>query len=298
MPLLPLVGLLLLQAGNSTPLSASRIHELLHGMLMSDDEKQGDAAHAELKGIFRQRGIPTIDEVGGDAAYEFVLMLCSPGPLRFQNQVLAKVREAAALGAVPADAAAYCAAHVQQEQLKAQAGKQPATEPELRDRIEQLYKSDQAVREKDAFDLEKMSGVDREHAAVLEEIFARYGVPTYAMVGQQAASDFVTMIQHQSADFRQRVLPKLKQNVAAGQADPGSYATVFDRAQTDQGRSQRYGQNLVCDSAHPQLHTGPIEDAPHVNQRRAEIGLMRLEIYTQLVIAMSPDVCSGVPPAK
>jgi hypothetical protein len=106
------------------------------------------------------------------------------------------------------------------------------------------------------------------------------------------------MIQHQSPDFRMKVLPKLKANVKAGQADPGSYATVFDRSQTDAGKKQMYGENLTCDSEHPTLHTGPIEDERNVNQRRAAIGLMRLELYVQLVVAMTPNVCPTAPDAK
>jgi hypothetical protein len=54
------------------------------------------------------------------------------------------------------------------------------------------------------------------------------------------------MIQHQSPEFRRKVLPKLKANVDAGQADPGSYAMVFDRSQTDTGKKQMYGENLTC----------------------------------------------------
>jgi hypothetical protein len=53
-----------------------------------------------------------------------------------------------------------------------------------------------------------------------------------------------------------------------------------------------------ADKEHPELHTGPIEDEDHVNQRRAAIGLMRLELYAQLVVAMSPNVCLAAPEAK
>ena len=111
-------------------------------------------------------------------------------------------------------------------------------------------------------------------------------------------SDVVTLIQHQSPDFRVKVLPKLKANVEAGQADPGSYATVFDRSQTDAGKKQMYGENLTCDGEHPKLHTGPIEDERNVNRRRAAIGLMRLELYVQLVVAMTPKVCPAATAVK
>jgi hypothetical protein len=227
-----------------------------------------------------------------------VFLACSPGPTEFQNRILRTAREGAKRHEVPADSASYCGAHIRQETAKARAKKHRPSNPALREQIEQLYKSDQAVREKQGFDIEKMKQADCRHAAVLQEIFANYGVPTYRTVGPQAAADFVTMIQHQSPELRKKVLPKLKANVDAGQADPGSYAMVLDRSRTDAGRKQIYGENLTCDKEHPKLHSGPIEDEYHVNQRRAAIGLMRLELYVQLVVAMSPNVCSAGPEAK
>jgi hypothetical protein len=295
--LLPLAGLLLLQIqGKDTALTA-RIQRLVHDALTTPDDKQEAAAEAEVKAIFQQYSLPGISAVGDEAAYAFVMLTCSSDSPKFQTQVLQKVSDGAKRGELPADAAAYCAAHVRQETAKAEAKRRAPANPALRDEIERLFRTDQSVREKNEFDMEKMERTDREHAPALEAIFAKYGVPTYRMVGPQAASDFVTMIQHQSSEFRQKVLPKLKANVEAEEADPGSYATVYDRAQTDAGKKQMYGQNLTCDAEHPKLHTGPIEDEAHVNQRRAAIGLMRLELYTQLVVAMSPDVCPAAPAA-
>ena len=245
-----------------------------------------------------KRGLPTVAEVGDEAAYEFVALTCSRGPAEFQNRVLRKAREGAKRHEVPADAASYCAARLRQESVKARAKKQAPSHPGLRDQIERLFQVDQAVRGKQGFDFEKMVQTDREHAAVLEEIFAKYGVPTYRMVGSQAAADFVTMIQHQSPKFRLKVLPKLKANVAVGQADPSSYATVLDRSQTDAGKRQMYGQNLTCDTKHPEMHSGPIEDEDHVDQRRAAIGLLRLALYTQIVVTMSPNICGAAAEPK
>jgi len=289
--LFPITSILLLQMQGGDAVLAARIQQLLHVVLTTGDEKQEEAAEAEAKEIFLKRGLPRIAAVGDEGAYEFVLLTCSPGPIEFQKKVLRKAREGAKRNEVPADAASYCAAHVRQEMVKVKAKKHAPANSALREQIEQLFKTDQAVREKNEFDREKMSQTDRELRAPLEAIFAEYGVPTYRMVGPQAASNFVTMIQHQSPEFRMRVLPKLKANVAAGQADPGSYAMVYDRSQTDAGKKQMYGENLICDNEHPKLHTGPIEDEHNVNQRRAAIGLMRLEVYVQLVVGMTPNVC-------
>jgi hypothetical protein len=238
MLLLPLISFLLFQQKGDDALLAARIQQLLHMALTTDDEKQEETAEAEAKEIFTKHGLPTIAAVGDEAAYEFVFLTCSPGPTEFQIQVLRKAQEGAKRHEVPADAANYCAAHVRQETVKARAKKQAPSNPALREQIERLFKADQAVREKQGFDMEKMERADREHAAVLEEIFAKYGVPTYRMVGPQASADFVTMIQHQSPEFRRKVLPRLKANVDAGQADPGSYAMVLDRSQTDAGRNK------------------------------------------------------------
>ena len=59
----------------------------------------------------------------------------------------------------------------------------------------------------------------------------------------------------------------------------------------DTGKKQMYGENLTCDNEHPKLHSGPIEDEHNVHQRRAAIGLMRLEVNAQLVAEMTPNVC-------
>ena len=298
MLLLPIMSFLLFQRHGGDALLAERIQQWFHLVVTTDDEKRKEAAETEAKEIFTKRGLPTAAAVGDEAAYKFVFLTCTAGPKAFQSRVLRKALEGAKRHEIPADASSYCAAHVHQEKVKAQANKHAPAIPALREQIEQLFKTDQAVRGKAGFELDKMLQADREHAAVLEAIFLKYGVPTYRMVGPRAAAEFVTMVQHQSPEFRGKVLPKLKANVDAGQADPGSYAMVFDRLQTDAGRKQMFGENLTCDQEHPKLHTGPIEDEDHVNQRRAAIGLMRLELYATLVVEMSPNLCPAAPEVK
>jgi hypothetical protein len=94
-----------------------------------------------------------------------------------------------------------------------------------------------------------------------------------------------------SPEFRRQVLPKLKANVEAGQGDPGYYAMVYDRSFGDAGRKQLYGENLECNNEDPTLHETPIEDEEHVNVRRAQLGLMRIELYARTVIELSPVAC-------
>ena len=117
------------------------------------------------------------------------------------------------------------------------------------------------------------------------------------MVGVRAANDFVTMVQHQPPEFRLAVLPKLKANVDAGQGEPGTYAMVYDRTQRDQGKNQLYGQQLECATGRA-LEVAPIDDEKDVNRRRAELGLMRVELYARLVRLNSPDLCGPVSSQK
>ena len=73
-----LLASLLAASPPSDPALAARIPHLLHVVLSADDESQEKAAIAEAREIFSRRGLPTIAEVGEEAAYEFVVLTCSP----------------------------------------------------------------------------------------------------------------------------------------------------------------------------------------------------------------------------
>src|SRR5882762_1611599 len=143
--LFPVTSFMLLQMQGGDAVLAARIQQLVQIVLTTNDDKQEEAAEAEAKEIFRKRGLPGIAAVGDEAAYEFVLLTCSPGPVEFQKKVLRKAREGAKEHEVPADAASYCEAHVRQETVKAKAKKHAPANPALREQIEQLFKTDQAV---------------------------------------------------------------------------------------------------------------------------------------------------------
>jgi hypothetical protein len=272
---------------------ASRVDGLVDAILTSDDESRETAAFADARAIFEREGVLTIARVGDQAAYGFVFINLQKPSSDFRTAFLARVRDAARRSELPEDAVAYAEARRLQLEIDDRLATQAPANPGLRDQITALLKDDQAVREKGTFDLKRMAAADRKTAGPLKAIFDRYGVPTYDLVGVRAAKDFVVMVQHQPAEFRRVVLPKLKANVDAGQADPGSYATVYDRTQRDQGKNQLYGQNFEC-STSKTLDAAPIDDASHVNARRAEMGLMRLEMYARLVRLFSPNACAAV----
>jgi hypothetical protein len=271
------------------PALAADIKQLTHKVLTADEDDAADAA--KVKAILAQHGLPTIREVGDEAAYDFILLLTSDGVLQeLQAEALPKIKAAVAQHELPPDAGVFYEARVRSEKAKAAALKRAPENPALRDQIERLVKVDQEVRQQKGFDVAKMNATDAGNATPLQDILNKYGVPSYAMVGPQATGDFVLMIQHQPPQFREQVLPKLKALVSAGQADPGSYALVYDLSQRDAGKKQLYGERLEC-KAGETMHEAPIEDEPHVNQRRAELGLMRVELYASLVAEMMPQFC-------
>ncbi|HUJ32448.1 MAG TPA: DUF6624 domain-containing protein [Candidatus Acidoferrum sp.] len=271
---------------------AARIEALFHAFLTADDDT---APIAEARRIYDERGLPSIAQVGDEASYKFVVLLVSEKlPLDLRTQIASKANEAAARHEIPSDAATFYTVRLRLEKLQDAAKAHPPLDPALRDEVGRMFKVDQAVRQQQGFDAKKMAEVDRQNAAPLQAILDKYGVPTYSMVGPEAAAEFITMIQHQPAQFRQEVLPTLKANVDAGQADPQSYAGAYDRSQRDLGKPQLYGQQLEC-KARETMHEAPIEDEPHVNQRRAELGLIRVELYARITAEMMPQFC---PPSQ
>lgn len=271
------------------------IERLFHDMVTTDDPEKNKLLRSELKKLYSTHGLPSVSEVGDEAAYKFVVLLATgDGSSASSTDISRKVKDAAAGGEIPMDAARFFDARMRIEKSKEAARQLSPKNPELRDEIERLYKEDQAVREQAGFDVAKMTAMDLRNAQPLQAMLDKFGVPTYSLVGPTAAGHFVIMIQHQPPEFRERVLPSLKANVDAGQADPDGFAKVYDRSQRDLGRKQYYGEDMVC-AAGESLHSSPIEDAAHVNQRRAELGLLRIEVLVPMAREAMPQFC---PPAN
>lgn len=270
---------------------AARIESLVD-TLIADPDTGRDTVVTEAREIFDRQGVPSVAMVGDAAAYGFVLINMLAQPPDFRRQFFPKVQEAAARGDLPADAVLFASARHRRTELAEQLRQRAPSHLPLRDEILRLVKDDQAARQRDDFDIKKMEAADRRTAVPLQRILDEVGVPTFEMVGIEAATAFIVMIQHQPASFRAATLPNLKANVDAGQADPESYATVYDRTQQDQGRHQLYGQNFVCGPDRT-LVPAPLDEPADVNTRRAKMGLMRLELYARLLRANSPDLCKG-----
>jgi hypothetical protein len=283
------------KAQTATEPFGMEIESLLKTELDADDDS---AQIARVQELFAEYGIPSQETLDRQTAMDFVVLLAQDQPLSFVQKVAPAIGTAVRQGLLPENSQVFFEAVIRQREVTAKVG--APTMPQLKMEIEALLEKDQAVRQTAGFDVNKMKQTDEEDREKVRAILERNGVPTVAMVGSEAASDFVVLIQHQSSDFRREALPKLKANVDTGQASPKDYAMMYDRAQTDEGRPETYGVNLICEPDGT-FAPGSLIDPAHVEDRRAAIGLMPLATYVRMAAAlMPPDLCKATqnPPAK
>jgi len=109
--------------------------------MLTGNDAQEARAIAEARGIFKSRGLPTIGEVGDEAAYSFIVLICT-GERDVRATVLSKAKEAARRGQLPSDAVRYCEARIRLDDAIVQARGRAPTRPQLRDEIQRLFAAD------------------------------------------------------------------------------------------------------------------------------------------------------------
>ncbi len=252
----------------------------------------GIGRRARIREIFVEHGVPTDEIVGDAAAEEFVVML-SGEPEAFLERVLPRIKEASDAGKISSNSYVYLHAEAHRRQIREKWGS-PPQDRTLEEEIERLTKADQAVRPSGKpLDLKKMAATDRADGIEVRAILAKHGLPTFALVGPQAAQDFDIVIQHQPLDLQKQVLPQMKAAVEAGQVDSQNYAMLLDRVESNSDRPQTYGENFVC-TPDGSLEPAPIADPAGVDRRRAELGLMPLALYRKILAKGMGPFCAQI----
>jgi hypothetical protein len=115
----------------------------------------------------------------------------------------------------------------------------------------------------------------------LKGIFAQYGFPGYALVGEQGSTNFWLMTQHCDKDpaFQEQVLSAMQAQLKHHNADPKNFAYLTDRVRINTNRKQLYGTQVTYNTDSCQAVPKPLADSLNVNQRRKAIGLEPLESY-------------------
>ena len=271
---------------------AQRIQRLVETFLTSDDAKEASVL-SDARGIYELEGIPTVAKVGDAAAYGFVLVNMLGQPTAFQarsSRACGTRRLAMSCPRTPSRSRKRGSGR-----RRSRIGTRPISLPILSCEIRShafTGMTRPSASGRDSMPRRCWRRTGEQRARSRPSSIDTACRPTTWWVCRQR-EDFVVMVQHQPAEFRRAVLPKLKANVDVGQADPGTYAAVYDRSQRDQGKNQLYGEQLECASGKA-LDEAPMDDEANVNMRRAELGLMRVELYAQLVRLYSPDMCGAV----
>jgi hypothetical protein len=120
----------------------------------------------------------------------------------------------------------------------------------------------------------RMEAVHRKNAQRLREIIAEHGWPDKELAGPEGTLAAWFIAQHAigEPDFQRHVLALVQNKVILGAVPPAQEAYLFDRIAMYEARPQRYGtQSLPCSDG--QYRRWTIEDAEHVNERRARVSL-------------------------
>lgn len=160
------------------------------------------------------------------------------------------------------------------------------TAPDDRARLERMGELDQAGRQvivrldfSRIPDTERMAAV-RAAGAVIEAVDQENQQALLAMTppegwflksryGDKASAAAFHIIQHSDEGLWRRFLPVLEPLVATGEIDGQSYAMMFDRLATSEGRPQRYGTQFRCDNG--KWRPYPIESVEDLEARREEM---------------------------
>jgi hypothetical protein len=119
----------------------------------------------------------------------------------------------------------------------------------------------------------RMAEVHHRNAKRLAAIMNEVGWPARSVVGRAGADAAWLVLQHAIGDppVMRRGLELLR-SLAPGEADPIQVAMLEDRVRTFSGLPQLYGNQFDWDER-GSMQPRPIEDAAHVDERRAAIGL-------------------------
>lgn len=123
-----------------------------------------------------------------------------------------------------------------------------------------------------------IEAVDQENQQALLAMTPPEGWFLKSRYGDKASAAAFHIIQHSDEDLWRRFLPVLEPLVATGEIDGQSYAMMFDRLATSEGRPQRYGTQFRCDNG--KWRPYPIESVEDLEMRREEMAFpMPFSVY-------------------
>ena len=169
--------------------------------------------------------------------------------------------------------------------LRAQFG--AGSEPALGRRLVAMKKEDQEVRARwfqargkpeEGEAARVINETDRNLTGELKDVVARYGWPTYELVGYDGAEAAILILIHTpDPEFQRAILPHLQPLAETGHIPGQDVALVTDKLLIADGKPQRFGTQFSI--VEGQLVMKPVEDPGHLEERRAAYNLMPMAEY-------------------
>lgn len=117
----------------------------------------------------------------------------------------------------------------------------------------------------------------------VKKIYAQYGYPGIDLVGKVSSHNFWLMVQHCDTDpeFQKTVLASMKIEVDKENASGRDYAYLIDRVKVNTQEKQIYGTQMILNADSTSFMPQPLIDPEQVNERRASVGLGKIEDYIE-----------------
>lgn len=142
--------------------------------------------------------------------------------------------------------------------------------------------ADQSIRQygsicADDYYFKNVNLIDSQNLVKAKIIFNKYGFPTISMVGKEISNDYFLFIQHADRDvaFQKTVLKSLDTLFKKKEVLGEWYAYLKDRVMVAETGTQLYGTQYGKNGLFP------IIDSSSVNQRRKEMGMGELQLFSK-----------------
>lgn len=99
------------------------------------------------------------------------------------------------------------------------------------------------------------------------------------VVGRQGSTTLFLVIQHSDIKIQEKYLPMMRDAVKKGNANSANLALLEDRVLLRQGKRQIYGSQVGMMPGTEKHYVLPLDDPDHVDERRAAVGLGKLQDY-------------------
>ena len=130
---------------------------------------------------------------------------------------------------------------------------------------------------------QNIKNADSSSYVAIVEILDTYGYPGFDVIGEEGASTFWLLVQHQDRqpEVQRHVLKLMKVEVDKDNASKTNYAYLVDRVAVNADEPQVYGTQMILNEEQTSYMPRNVIDPENLNKRRAEVGLGTIESYTQ-----------------